>query len=882
MSVSHYLSHIKRLFAVSLFFVLSQSVMATHNRAGEITYRHISGFTFEATITTYTKQDSPADRPELIISWGDGFLDTISRVNGGGFGEEVAANIKKNIYVGVHTYPGPSVYTISFEDPNRNAGVVNIPNSINIPFYVSTQLIINPFLGINNSVQLLNAPIDNACAGQIFIHNAGAYDPDGDSLSYRLLDCRGEDGLPIPGFAIPQTTISFTIDAITGDLVWNTPPLNGLGEYNVAFAIDEWRNGQLVGSVVRDMQITVKPCQNQQPPQISAMENICVEAGTEINFEVTASSPNNSALTLSATGGPFLFQPPIQAIFLTSSAASPITKPFNWLTDCAHVRRLPYQVYFKAKDNLSSPDDGLVDYKTVLITVVAPASEMMEADPVGNSINVTWTVNPCSQAIGYKLYRRAGSSNFTPDFCETGLPASAGYTQIATLNGLQSTSYSDNNNGLGLLPGTNYCYRVVAFFSDGAESYVSDEICNKLLRDIPIITNVSIEETSENNGIVSIAWSKPAEMDTIQIPGPYIYKIYRGTGLNAAQPVLIDSLLNINDTLYTDSSTGLNTVNNALSYRIELINNSPGQRFLVGFTQWASSVFLSASGSDNAVNLSWEENVSWINNSYNIYRYNEASDTFELIGQSDTKNFTDTPIANNVEYCYKVESIGDYTVDGLISPIINFSQEICAEAVDNEPPCPPVLTINSDCESGVNTLTWTNPNNFCADDAMSYNIYFKAFIKDEFVLLSSINNLNDTVFVHIRENTVAGCYSVTAIDSFMNESSIIAQCVDNCPVYELPNVFTPNGDGFNDLFRPFPFRHIESINIIIYNRWGQLVFESNNPEINWNGNDLNGNPLPDGVYFYVCEANEILLAGINKRILKGNIHIIDSGIEKIN
>jgi gliding motility-associated-like protein len=371
-------------------------------------------------------------------------------------------------------------------------------------------------------------------------------------------------------------------------------------------------------------------------------------------------------------------------------------------------------------------------------------------------------------------------------------------------------------------------------------------------------------------------------MDTIQIPGPYIYKIYRGTGLNAAQPVLIDSLLNINDTLYTDSSTGLNTVNNALSYRIELINNSPGQRFLVGFTQWASSVFLSASGSDNAVNLSWEENVPWINNSYNIYRYNEANDTFELIGQSDTQSFSDSPIANKVEYCYKVESIGDYTVDGLISPIINFSQEICAEAVDNEPPCPPVLTIDSDCESGVNTLTWTNPNNFCADDAMSYNVYFKAFIDDEFVLLTSVNNLNDTVFVHIRENTVAGCYSVTAIDSFMNESSIIAQCVDNCPVYELPNVFTPNGDGFNDLFRPFPYRQIESINIIIYNRWGQLVFESNNPEINWNGNDLNGNPLPDGVYFYVCEVNEILLAGINKRILKGNIHIIDRGIEKIN
>ncbi|MFN4122610.1 MAG: gliding motility-associated C-terminal domain-containing protein [Flavobacteriales bacterium] len=869
-----------------LIFILSfmgfGTLHATHNRAGEITYRHISGFTFEATITTYTKQDSPADRPEVIISWGDGTLDTIPRINGGGFGEEVAPNIKKNVYRGIHTYPGPSVYTISFEDPNRNGGVVNIPNSINVPFFVSTQLILNPFLGINNSVQLLNPPIDNACAGQVFIHNAGAFDPDGDSLSYRLVDCRGEGGLPIPGFGIPQATNSFSINPITGDLVWDTPPLNGVGEYNVAFAIDEWRNGQLIGSVVRDMQINVIPCTNQQPPQFSELQNICVLAGDLVQFPVTAISPNNNAVELSANGGPFFFEPPNQAFFPLSSGVSPLTRNFSWQTDCAQVRRQPYQVYFKARDLPFNTAQALVNFRTVLITVIAPPSQMLNASPQGNSIDVSWTPNPCSQAIGYKLYRRVGTSSFIPDTCQTGLPASAGYTQIATINGINNTSFLDSNNGQGLWPGVKYCYRVVAFFADGAESYVSDEICGTLRRDVPIITNVSVEETDEFSGRIFIAWSKPTELDTLQAPGPYIYKIYRNQGFANNDPQLLDSLFNLNDTIYSDQTLGLNTQNFPFNYRIELINNTPGNRFLIGFSQWAASVFVNAEGLDNRIRISWQEQVPWSNESYRVFRFDEQIQQFSQIGETTEAFYVDQGLANGVTYCYKIESVGDYTEDGLVSPILNFSQEVCAEAVDNEPPCPPVLSLNSDCIAGVNDLSWTKPNDFCEEDAVSYRIYFKPNLDAELSLLASINNLADTFFAHIRPNSVAGCYAVTAIDSVGNESEKTVICVDNCPEYELPNVFTPNGDGFNDSFRPFPYRYIESINIQIFNRWGQLMFETNNPEIGWNGQAPDGTLCPDGVYFYICEVNEIRLEGIKKRVLKGNIQIIDSRSGKIN
>ncbi|NQX98603.1 MAG: hypothetical protein HRT73_12105, partial [Flavobacteriales bacterium] len=63
-----------------LFLLVSANIFATHNRAGEITYAHISGLTYGITVTTYTKADSPADRPNLEIFWGDGTsLDSIPR-----------------------------------------------------------------------------------------------------------------------------------------------------------------------------------------------------------------------------------------------------------------------------------------------------------------------------------------------------------------------------------------------------------------------------------------------------------------------------------------------------------------------------------------------------------------------------------------------------------------------------------------------------------------------------------------------------------------------------------------------------------------------------------------------------------------------------------
>jgi hypothetical protein len=160
----------------------------------------------------------------------------------------------KGIYKVTYTYAAPSIYKVNVGIENRNANVRNIPNSDMVGFYVETVFKIDPGLGLNSTPLLMNPAVDlTAVVGQRFIHNPNAVDIEGDSLAYRLIDCRTGlqttctgRGNAIAGFRQPNlvaaTASSFTINSRTGDLIWNVPQETGL--YNCAFIIEEWRNGE--------------------------------------------------------------------------------------------------------------------------------------------------------------------------------------------------------------------------------------------------------------------------------------------------------------------------------------------------------------------------------------------------------------------------------------------------------------------------------------------------------------------------------------------------------------------------------------------------------------------------------------------------------------
>jgi len=926
-----YLSRV--LFLGLILFVgilLPQKANATHNRAGEITYRQTGPLTVEATATTFTKSSSiNADRDTVLICWGDGNCDEVVRTNGplgqNGVpqGEDIGNNVKKNTYTFIHTYGSIGHFAISLIDPNRNEEICNInfPNPQGIPFYIQTTVTL---FGLqsnirNNSPILTVAPIDVACIGQPFLHNPGAIDLDGDSLSYVLATPLQSQGLEVPKYESPASPgNSITMDPLTGDLVWAVPHVPCFGaEYNIAFYVIEHRNGLPIDTLMRDMQVRVLDCMNLAPV-IETKNEYCVIAGETLQFDVKVTAPASDTgqqVKIVANGGPleFVGSP---ATFDTDSMyhPQPLFNTFTWNTNCNHIAEQYYQVVFRATDDfaIQSGSDSffLTTLKVVRIKVVGPPPEDVMAEAEVQKVDISWQqpydceITDNEYFRGFSVWKRLGSNPFTVDTCEVGL-AGRGYTKITTgpIKDLVGGRYVYTDTEVER--GRTYCYRILAEFArlttngfpfNRVESLPSEEICVQLPRDIPLMTKVSVRETDDSNGQIQVEWTKPLaeDLDTIFNPGPYVYELFRAPGLNPddSEYTLIPSAVfssstfsGANDTTFLD--TGINTIDQPYSYKVAFYVK-PEKEF-IGFSTAASSVFLNISSTDNRNDLSWEANVPWDNYSFKVFRENTAGNWIE-IGTSTEPSYMDFNLINLQEYCYYVEAEGTYGIASVATPLINDSQERCGTPIDNIPPCPPELTVSNLCDQLLtdqacqaddleNTLSWNNPNLICdeTDDVIAFKIYYAPFEGEEFIFIEDINSFGNFSTTHQPDFGIAGCYAVTAIDSFANESvfsNIV--CVDNCPTYSLPNVFTPNGDGANELFIPFPYCFIESVEFQVFNQWGQKVFETTDPDLNWDGTNLNGDALNEGTYYYTCRIFEQRVAGIMEgpEILSGYIEII--------
>ena len=152
-----------------------------------------------------------------------------------------------------------------------------------------------------------------------------------------------------------------------------------------------------------------------------------------------------------------------------------------------------------------------------------------------------------------------------------------------------------------------------------------------------------------------------------------------------------------------------------------------------------------------------------------------------------------------------------------MEPLINDSQIACAQPNDTISPCIPKdfvivnLNVDSVCTDFLNDkscdfndfyneLNWdVETGTDCDEDVRSYNIYFSETGDEESFEL--IDNVVNTSYIHEGLSSFKGCYKISSVDRSGNESELTEViCNDNCPYYELPNVFTPNEDGINDEF----------------------------------------------------------------------------------
>lgn len=108
----------------------------------------------------------------------------------------------------------------------------------------------------------------------------------------------------------------------------------------------------------------------------------------------------------------------------------------------------------------------------------------------------------------------------------------------------------------------------------------------------------------------------------------------------------------------------------------------------------------------------------------------------------------------------------------------------------------------------------------------------------------------------------AGGHCIALIAYFMNGNDTIVKYdtdywMDATPIrisistskLDFPNAFSPNGDGMNDIYRAkTDYQSIVEFKAVIYNRWGQKLYEWNNPAGGWDG-IYKGNPVKQGVYY---------------------------------
>lgn len=871
--IKHFLTIIYCVFATLI-------CSATHNRGGYITYRHISGNTFEFTITTCTDvgQDVTTDKADLTINYGDGTTEVVARDSI----YKTAGEFQKNIYRSIHTYTGAGTFIITMEDPNRNEGIVNIIQSVDKVFCVETELVISPFLGrANNSVFFDNCPCPEiVCAGTPYFYNPVAVDVDGDSLSYELVSALGEGCKPFPPGVYKLPNIdgggNISIDPQTGTVLWDSPMM--AGEFNMAMKITEWRQGYKIGSVIHDFQLTVDGGCFDKPPVIDPIADTCIIAGDTLRLKIKATDVDKETVSLSANGGAFVVSDP--AKFVSTPTQETVTGTFTWSTNCSHIRQNKYKVYFVATDE--ADNIPLSGYTALNIRVAPPPPGSISVSPYGNGFNLSWSAGECAQPYGYRIYRIGKEMAGPTECCKADPLTSIGFEFVAELKGHESTGYYDNTGDLSL--GVRYCYLVTVLYDFGkVESCPSDTSCGFLIKDVPIITHVSVANTDQAAGIDSVQWIAPTEVDTVQYPGPYHYKVYQRGAFDEPDKLVRTTadyqFLGGSDGVYVDSN--INTVDNPNAYRVEIYYDSLGQKTLIGTSNPASSIYLSAAPNDNRIDLSWKLKVPWTNVKYHIYKStNSINGTYQFLDSTTNEFYSDSGLVNGKEYCYYVVGYGYYADQSIPAPLINISQRLCAESWDLTPPCPPKVNISGGCEPGENYLIWNNPNNDCSDDVMSYTVYFLPKLGDSFVQIAVLNSALDTTFTHSDDGSVAGCYYVTATDSlqYNNESDTSnIVCMDNCPLYFLPNVFTPNGDTKNDLFVPLrPYAYVHKVDFTIYNRWGDVIFETDDPALGWDGT-MDGAEASEGVYYYVCRAHTKRLSGPEFIDLKGWFHLFRSG-----
>lgn len=314
------------LRSLTLFtaFLLLNKTYATHIMGADITYNCLGGNQYEVVVTLFRYcgpapgGGTPAGAPTTVLVDINSSclaqtltLPQVPSMSGIDV-SQVCPNQQSACSGG--PWPGVQMYTYStVVSVQPNCGLVTFsygeccmnqlnnmvdPSPPSLGFYVESTLNSNAS-GCDNAPVFTSLPIPYLCVGQPFSYSHGAYDSDGDSLYYSLITPMDDIGTPLT-FQAPYTATNplptssgFNFNNLTGQIQF-TPTQQGY--WVVAVRCDAYRDGVLIGSTMRVMQLIVINCTNIAPDAPNTLTAANVISGTLVNPTALGVCPGDTLI----------------------------------------------------------------------------------------------------------------------------------------------------------------------------------------------------------------------------------------------------------------------------------------------------------------------------------------------------------------------------------------------------------------------------------------------------------------------------------------------------------------------------------------------------------------------------------------------------------
>ncbi|MEZ4686441.1 MAG: hypothetical protein R3B47_10365 [Bacteroidia bacterium] len=339
-----------------LLLIPYQNLEATHAMGADLSYRCLGNNQYEIRLSfyrdcngvnvpgTYTVQVSSAScgsASNIVVSQVS--VREVSPLcpsqlsnsscNGGSL-----PGVEEYTYTGIVTLPSfcPD-WTFAFDESYRNNAINTASNPGSTDIYIESKLnqLVN---NCNSSPVFTQPPVPFLCQNQPFVYNHGAVDPDGDSLVYSMVNALSAAGTsvsyiaPYNGTNPVASNPPATIDPQNGTISL-TPTMQQVGI--LAVKVEEYRNGQLIGSTIRDIQLTIIACTNQPPvignPQLvqgglsPSPRRIEICSDSSLSFFIVGSDANNlDSLFMSTTNLP-------PGLTVQIRGVNPDTAFFSWI-----------------------------------------------------------------------------------------------------------------------------------------------------------------------------------------------------------------------------------------------------------------------------------------------------------------------------------------------------------------------------------------------------------------------------------------------------------------------------------------------------------------------------------------------------------------------